>query len=154
MVVELPRGKKGVVKNTPGRPPKHGGYSGFDMMAVAREKEEEIRATLAMAKIELGQQDAMVVSTLAQVLAKIEMLDRWFAVVGLIERVQLYEDRPAVVQVQSAMKIYLAAVNSAARLYDQLGLTPQSRNRLGLQIVKPKQDMASSMAEAREEEGA
>jgi hypothetical protein len=152
-VVELPRGKKAKVKRLPGRQPKHGGYSGFDMMAVKKEKDAEIRAVLYEAKVQLGIQDSLAIDTLARTLAKVEMLDRWFAACGLIGTVTIEKTGVKVQQVEPAMKIWLAAVNSAARLFDQLGLTPQSRARLGIMPTKARQDLAAGMAEERDKAG-
>ncbi|KKK69472.1 hypothetical protein LCGC14_2933710, partial [marine sediment metagenome] len=46
-------------------------------------------------------------------------------------------------------KVYWAAVNTAMRACDQLGMTPSSRMRLGHDLLVAERDMGARMAQAR-----
>ncbi len=143
VVVEQPRGKRALVKRPQGRPPKHGAYSGLEMMALTKGKDAEIRSILFESKVQFGHQDTLVIHTLASTLAKIETIDRWLTVHGLFDE----QGQP-----QAVLKIWLAAVNSAGRLCDQLGLTPQSRARLGITLVQTRKTLGSMMHDAGKED--
>lgn len=128
-----------VPKRPRGRPPKHGAFCGAELAPVADLKEQEIREILEGQKVALSRADSIPVTMLARTLAKMELLDRFFISEGLFDAEQKIR--------QGDLKIYLAAMNSAARLCDMLGLTPQSRLRLGIGMIQAKKDLAQMMAD-------
>lgn len=123
-----------------GRPPKHGAYSGSALVVVQKEKRVMIDGLLAGTEVAIGPADAIPLNLLARNLAKIEVIDRYLIVNGLFEG----DGTP-----RPILKMYWQAVNSAARMCDQLGLTPSSRMRLGLQYVHAK-DIAAGIEEAKD----
>jgi len=131
-------------KRPPGRPPKHGAYSGSELVPVAMMKEKEIREVMTGAKIAVGRADVIIVGTLARALAKLELLDRFFAACGMFDEENKLR--------AGDLKVYLAALNATARLCDMLGLTPQSRVRLGIGLIQANKDLASMMSETEEED--
>lgn len=131
--VVLPRPKRPV-----GRPPKHGAYSGAELVPVAMMKEREIREILSGARIAVGTADSIMIGTLARALAKMELFDRYFAACGMFDEENKLR--------QGDLKVYLAALNATARLCDMLGLTPQSRVRLGISMIQANRDLASMMS--------
>jgi len=131
------------VKRPVGRPPKHGAFSGAELVPVAAMKEQDIRDILTGAKVTVGPADAIPIGMLSKNLAIIELILRFFAACGLFD-----EDNKLR---QGDMKVYLAAVNASARLCDMLGLTPQSRVRLGIGMIQASKDLATMMSDAAEE---
>ena len=137
--VRLPKPKR-----PPGRPPKHGGYSGAELMPIAMMKEQEIRAVLAGEKIVVGKGDMIMITTLARAWAKIELFDRFFAACGMFDELN---------QVRAGdLKVYLAALNTVARICDMMGLTPMSRVRLGIGLIQAQKDLGSMMSEPGEDQ--
>lgn len=135
----LPKPKRPV-----GRPPKHGAFSGSELMPIAMAKESEIVEVLTGAKVMIGMADMVPIALLAGCLAKIELFNRYFAAVGIFDET----NKPR----QDALKVYLAALNAAARLCDQLGMTPQSRLRLGISMIQARKDLATMMHDGAEDE--
>lgn len=119
-----------------GRPPKHGAYSGKELIPITREKTDLIRGLLTGEVTAIGPTDAITVELLARNLAKIELIDRWLQVHGL------FSDKEGTPQ--PVLRIYYQAVNAASRLCESLGLTPGSRVRLGLTSAQA-QDLAARM---------
>ena len=133
-----------VPKRKPGRPPKHGGYSGTELVPITKEKVALINSLLTGSVTIIGPVDEVAVSLLARNLAKIEIIDRWLQVHGLFSDEKLGTPQPV-------LKIYWAAMNGAARMCDALGLTPTSRMRLGLGMAHVASDLGERMADARED---
>ena len=131
-------------KRPVGRPPKHGAFSGIELMPVAQTKESDIRAILSGAKVSVGAADTVPIMMLAKNLAIIELILRFFSAHGLFD-----EDNKLR---QGDMKVYLAAVNASARLCDMLGMTPISRVRLGIGLIQAKRDLDSMMNDPTEAE--
>jgi transcriptional regulator with XRE-family HTH domain len=75
------------------------------------------------------QADLPAVTLLAQQLARIEIVNEYLARVGLLN--EKGEPRPV-------LKVLSTWENSAARLLDQLGLTPTARARLGVDLTRMK----------------
>lgn len=136
--IDLPKPKR-----PPGRPPKHGAFSGAELAIITPMKEHEIREVLTGAKVIVGKGDSVVILSLARVLAKVELMDRFFAACGLFDDENKLR--------QGDMKVYLAAINAAGRLCDMLGLTPQSRVRLGIGLIQAQKDLGSLMSESEED---
>ncbi len=130
-------------KRPPGRPPKHGGYSGAELMPIAQMKEQEIRAVLSGEKIVVGKGDRIMITTLARAWAKIELFDRFFSACGIIDE----ENKVRA----GDIKVYLAALNTVARMCDMMGLTPTSRVRLGIGMIQAQKDLGSLMSESEED---
>jgi hypothetical protein len=84
------------------------------------------------------------VTTLARAWAKIELFDRFFAACGMFD-----EENKARA---GDLKVYLAALNTVARMCDMMGLTPTSRVRLGLGMIQAQKDLGSMMSETSEED--
>jgi len=132
-------------KRPVGRPPKHGAFSGSELVPIARAKASEIIEVLTGDKVAIGNTDRVIIGLLAGNLAKITLLDRYFASVGIFDE----ENKVRA----SELKIYYAALNSAARTCDQLGMTPQSRVRLGISMIQAKRDLATMMDDAARRDG-
>ncbi|MCK9600708.1 MAG: hypothetical protein M0R06_16825 [Sphaerochaeta sp.] len=138
----LPKSKRPV-----GRPPKHGAYSGAELVPITKAKTAEIIAVLQGDKIMVGKPDMVIINLLSGNLAKIILLDRFFAACGI------FDDEGKIRT--NEMKVYYAALNSAARTCDQLGMTPTSRLKLGISMIQAKKDLAGMMSdEAASEEPA
>lgn len=140
--IRVPPGAKPPV----GRPPKHGAYSGSALVPVTNEKLALIRKVLEGTAVNIGPSDKIALDMLARNLAKIELIDRWLAVNGLFGGDSGNEPQPI-------LRIYWQATNAAMRLCVELGLTPQSRVRLGIGMAQA-QDMAEEMQKAKEREHA
>ena len=136
----------GMVKRGPGRPPKHGAYSGNVLIPITNEKRAEIMDVLYGTQLPIGRSDFTYVDLLARSLAKIEVMDRWLSVNGIIGA-----DKDGIPIPQPLLKVYWAAVNTAMRACDQLGMTPSSRMRLGHDLIVAERDMGARMAQARSE---
>lgn len=127
----------------PGRPPKHGAYSGSQLVPVTEEKTALVRGLLAGTMQLAGPTDAVAIELLGRNLAKIELIDRWLQVNGL------FADREG--NPQPILRIYWQATNAAMRLCDALGLTPTARVRLGIGIARAEGDLAAEMARQKQE---
>lgn len=123
-----------------GRPPKHGAYSGRELVPITAEKTTMIRGLLSGTMTAIGPTDEVAVELLARNLAKIEVIDRWLQVHGLFAA---EEGTPWPI-----LRIYWQAVSAAARMCEALGLTPAARVRLGLTTAQA-QDLAARMQEER-----
>ena len=132
------------VKRPPGRPPKHGAFSGAELALIIPSKKSEIIEILEGNKVAIGPADMPVVNLLAKNMAIIELILRFFSSCGLFD-----EDSK---MRQGDMKVYLAAVNATARLCDMMRMTPQSRVRLGIGMIQATKDLASMMSEAEDGE--
>lgn len=137
--VALPKPRRPV-----GRPPKHGAYTGAELALLTPVKRNMIVSVLTGDKVMTGPADMVAVNMLAGCLAKMELIDRFFAACGVF-------DEEGQIR-QGAFKVYLAAMNAATRLCSQLGMTPTSRIKLGLGMIQAKQDLASMMSDAADEE--
>jgi len=131
-----------VVKRPKGRPPKHGAYSGNMLIPVTKEKRQDIIDVLYGKDVPVALSDKVYIDLLARSLAKIELMDRWLTVNGIITR-----DKDGAPIPQPLLRIYWAAVNSAMRACDQLGMNPASRYRLGHDMLAVEKDLAARMAE-------
>lgn len=128
--------------NPAGRPPKHGAYSGKELIPLTESKVELINRLLTGNVPVVGPTDQVAVELLARNLAKIEVIDRYLQVNGL------FADKEGTPR--SVLRIYWQAMNAAARMCDALGLTPSARIRLGLAVAHAG-DLASQMAAAKEQ---
>jgi hypothetical protein len=126
------------VRGEPGPALRHGAYSVLRL----RGRAEKIRAEIEQLVPLLSQSDGPMLDTLAFLLAQVE---RSAAILGhaqLEEAQAIADGRP----VSKALRSDLSRLaqdargwaNSAARLADQLGLTPTSRARLGLDVVRTR----------------
>lgn len=125
-----------------GRPPKHGAYSETALIPLQESKMKLIEDILLGEKSIMSPVDNIAKELLARNLAKVDLIDRYLAERGLF--VSLAEGKP-----QPILKIYWMALNSAARLCEQLGLTPTARARLGLKVAQAV-DLASQIHEAKQ----
>ena len=136
--VVLPKPKRPV-----GRPPKHGAFTGSELAILSPVKRDEIVSVLTGAKVSVGPADMIAVSMLAGCLSKMELIDRFFAACGVFDEDNAIRQGP--------FKVYLAAMNAATRLCAQLGMTPDSRIKLGIGMLQANKDLASMMVDATEE---
>lgn len=135
-------------KRRPGRPPKHGAFSGVELIPVTSEKRQEIMEVLHGTALAVAPSDSIYVDLLARNLAKIELMDRWLTINGLI-----CTDKDGNQVPQPILKVYWVAVNAAMRACDQLGLTPTSRTKLGGEMLRTERDIAADMASRRDDYG-
>lgn len=131
-----------VVKRPRGRPPKHGVYSGNVLIPLTEEKRTEIMDVLYGNQLPIARTDAVYVDLLARCLAKIEVMDRWLTVNGIIVKDKDGLDVPS-----PLLRVYWAATNAAMRACDQLGMTPASRVRLGHDLLVAERDLGARMAD-------
>lgn len=131
-------------KRPPGRPPKHGAFTGLELAILAPVKRDEIVSVLTGQKVIVGPADMHAVALLAGCLAKIELIDRYFAACGEFDEENKIRETP--------FKVYLAAINAAVRMMSQLGMTPEARIKLGLGMIQTNKDLASMMHEASGED--
>lgn len=124
-----------------GRPPKHGAYSETALIPLQDKKLKLIMDILSGERAITTSADNIAIELLARNLAKVDMIDKFLAERGLF--LSLEEGRP-----QPILKVYWMALNSAARLCEQLGLTPTARARLGLKVAQAV-DLASQIHEAK-----
>ena len=124
-----------------GRPKKHGAYSETALIPLQDSKLKLIDAILLGERAIITPADSIAKELLARNLAKIDLIDKFLAEKGLF--LSLDEGKP-----QPILKIYWLALNSAARLCEQLGLTPSARARLGLKVAQVV-DLASQIQEAK-----
>jgi len=134
---------RAVAKRPPGRPPKHGAYSGNVLVPITEEKRHEILDVLYGQNIPNAKTDRVYVDLLARCLAKIEVMDRWLTVNGIIGA-----DKDGLPIPQPLLKVYWAAVNSAMRACDNLGMTPAARYKLGREMLATEKDLGARMARA------
>ena len=138
---------KAVAKHAGGRPPKHGAYSGNVLVPITEEKRQEILDVLYGQNVPVAVTDRVYVDLLARCLAKIEVMDRWLTVNGIIGA-----DKDGLPIPQPLLKVYWAAVNSAMRACDNLGMTPAARYRLGREMLATERDLGARMAAADSED--
>lgn len=136
-----------VTKREQGRPPTHGAYSGRVLIPLTLEKRKEIMDVLYGNEVPIAKTDLPYIDLLARSLAKIEAMDRFLAVKGLITA-----DKDGMQVPQPLLRVYWAAVNSAMRMCDQLGMTPASRYRLGHDMLVVEKDLGARMSQRRDEE--
>lgn len=136
--VVLPKPKRPV-----GRPPKHGAFTGSELALLVPIKRNDIIEVLTGSKVMVGPADMVAVSMLAGCLSKMELLDRFFASQGIFDSDNEIRQGP--------FKVYLAAMNAAVRLLTQLGMTPDSRIKLGIGMLQSNKDLASMMSEDEED---
>lgn len=125
-----------------GRPPKHGAYSETALIPLQDKKLKLIMDILSGERAITTSADNIAIELLARNLAKVDMIDKFLAERGLF--LSLEEGRP-----QPILKVYWMALNSAARLCEQLGLTPTARARLGLKVAQAV-DLASQIHQAKQ----
>lgn len=125
-----------------GRPPKHGAYSETALIPLQEKKIKLITDILLGERAMTTPADNIAKELLARNLAKVELIDIYLGEKGLF--LNLEEGRP-----QPILKIYWMALNSAARLCEQLGLTPTARARLGLKVAQAV-DLASQIYDAKQ----
>ena len=136
--VMLPKPKRPV-----GRPPKHGAFTGAELALLVPIKRNDIIEVLTGSKVIVGPADMVAVGMLAGCLAKMELIDRFFAACGVFDSDNEIRQGP--------FKVYLAAMNTAVRLLTQLGMTPDSRIKLGIGMLQSNKDLASMMSEEEED---
>lgn len=140
-----PAGKRNV-----GRPPKSGIYSGSVLAPTMLQKQEEIILALRVMHGEgynINNSDQIAVKLLSRALTHIEAIDNYLAVHGIVSIDANGSEVPA-----SMYKVYFTALNSAARMCDQLGLNPKSRVALGFGMLQAT-GLAEKMARAAEDTG-
>ena len=125
-------------KRPVGRPPKHGAFTGAELALLVPTKRDDIIRVLTGSKVILGPADQVAVSMLAGCLSKIELIDRFFNACGVFDSMNEIRQGP--------FKVYLAAMNAAVRLMSQLGMTPDSRIKLGIGMLQASKDLASMMS--------
>jgi hypothetical protein len=129
-------------KRPPGRPPKHGAFSGVELALILPVKRDEIVSVLTGEQVIIGKTDMPAVNLLAGCLAKIELLDRFFMSYGIFDEENKIREGP--------YKMYLAALNAAVRMLAQLGMTPDARIKLGIGMIQAKKDLATMMSDDTE----
>jgi hypothetical protein len=117
---------------------KHGCYSVLRL----RGRAEQIRAEIEPLVPLLSPSDGPMLDTLSFILSQLERASAILGHEQLEEGQAIAEGRPVAKELRSDL-VRLAAdargwANSAARLADQLGLTPTSRARLGLDVVRAR----------------
>lgn len=129
------------VRRGPGRPPTHGAYSKFRLAPLTDEKIAEIRAVMEGEKLAIAPTDALYIKMLGRVLAQLELIDRDFEESGI------YQDEGRK-QVKPTLSHYLNLAKQAARMLEQLGMTPAARYKLGREMAQTE-DIASKLQQAR-----
>lgn len=117
---------------------RHGAYSPAKLAPRAQAIERDLRAVVPT----YSPSDEHTVRLLALVLARVEAANEWLFEHGIF--------RNAKGEPQPILKALSTWENSAARLYDRLGLTPTARAALGLQPPdRPVQDLDAYLASKR-----
>lgn len=109
-------------------------------------KRDQIVGVLTGQATAIGPSDMIAVELLAGCLSKIELIERYFKACGIFDEENKIRESP--------YKVYLAALNAAVRLLGQLGMTPESRLKLGIGMIQAKGDLASLMNDVPEDEPA
>lgn len=126
------------VRGEPGPALSHGCYSVLRLRGRAATIREEIAPLLPLA----SPADAPMIDTLAFLLAQLERASMVLGATQAKEGEAIAEGRPVPKQLRSDLSRLAADArgwaNSAARLADQLGMTPTSRARLGLDVVRTR----------------
>ena len=131
------------VKRGPGRPPKHGAYSKFQLNTLTDDKIKEIREILAGERLAIGPSDAMFIKVLGRLLAQMELIDRYLAQYGIFEDEGRGLTRPI-------LQHYLNLCKQASKMMEQMGMTPAARYKLGRDAMQTE-DIASKLLNARGE---
>lgn len=134
------------VKRPVGRPPKYGAFTGAELALILPVKRDQIVAVLMGQATAIGPSDMVAVELLAGCLSKIELIERYFKACGIFNEENKIRESP--------YKVYLAALNAAIRMLAQLGMTPESRLKLGIGMIQAKGDLASLMSDIPEDEPA
>ena len=136
-----------VPKRPPGRPPKHGLYSKYQLAPLTDNKYAEIMEYLHGQRLSIAPSDELFVNLLARLLAQIELMGRWLSTNGLFQ-----EDASGVSRglPHPLVSQYLAYIGKAGELCGKLGLTPEGRIKLSRDIAQTD-DFASRMQKAREQ---
>jgi len=130
-------------KRPRGRPPKHGVYSKFAMMPLRDIKTKEIMEVLSGERHLIQKSDVIVVSLLARASAQVELIDRWFQFHGIFEDEESGRPYPI-------LNTYWKAIQTAAKLCNSLGLSPEGRIKLGLGYAQAE-DLVTKIERARED---
>lgn len=130
-------------KRGPGRPPKHGAYSKFALAVITKDKITEIQEVMAGERLAVAPTDQLFINMLGRLLAQMEILDRHYQQTGIFEN----EGRGLV---KPSVPHYLNLAKHAARMLEQLGMTPSARYRLGKDALQ-SEDIASKLLRARQQ---
>lgn len=137
-----------------GRPPKHGGYSGKELVPVMQEKIQYVMNIAGKSVPIVTDHDKIVIELLARNLAKIELFDRYLIQNGIFQDHEVCDKdgnvKYVITDIAPVLRIYWQAMNAAVRLCRELGLTPDARAKLGLQLTK-EESIAEQIRRAKEE---
>ncbi len=131
------------VKRPVGRPPKHGAYSKFALANLETIKIQEIKDIMSGEQIAIAPADAIYVTMLGRIMAQMELLDRYYQGFGYFQD----EGRG---QIWPSVPHYLNLAKQAARMLEQLGMTPSARYKLGKELAQTE-DIATKIWRARQE---
>jgi hypothetical protein len=132
-------------KRPRGRPPTHGLYSSKALVPLIVDKRNMIIELVRGERLPISKLDGVAVELLARCLAKVEMIDRYFADFGM------FADEAKGVP-WGIWKYYQAVINTSVRLCNDLGLTPTARGALSKHIAAALDDFASAMQDANKAE--
>lgn len=124
--------------------PTHGAHSSTQLLQLQQEKYRELEAILGGEQAQLVKTDRIAVELLARNLAKIVLFDEYFMQNGFFT-----VNEQGKKDIAPLLKVYWQAVNAATRLCNALGLTPESRLRLGLQAIQ-SEDALDEIQRARD----
>jgi P27 family predicted phage terminase small subunit len=114
-----------------GRPATHGAYVAGRLDALTEQKTQEIHDLISGARTVIANTDRIAIELLARNLAKLQLFDEYLFDHGLF-----ITDAQGQPGIQPLLKVYWQALNSATRLCSALGLTTESRLRLGLELAR------------------
>jgi len=133
---------KGDSKRGRGRPPKHGAYSGHELIPLTEEKTALVQQVLSGRELIVRPVDKVAVELLGRNLAKLELIDRWLQVNGIFAA-DGFSPQPI-------LRIYFQAMAAATRLCNDLGMTPTARASLSKTLAQVA-DFATQMQEAEKD---
>lgn len=132
-----------VQRRGPGRPPKHGAYSKFQLAPMEDAKLKEILDIMTGEHLAVTKQDMVFVGLLARLLAQIELIDRYLSDNGLFQDYAKGLPWPV-------MSPYQNMVKQAAKMLEQLGMTTLGRTKLGRDLLQTE-DIALKIQRAKQE---
>jgi len=124
----------------------HGVYSKFKLLPMTEAKRIELETVIKEQGLTLTKTDQWIVDTLARALAVLEICSQAIDEHGLFQDDADGKSRGAVTPL---LNQFWAGVSKVSKLCSQLGLTPESRIRMGKNVPQ-KGDLASRIQEAKE----
>lgn len=135
-----------VVRRPRGRPPIHGLYSKYALQPLTEDKRKWIMQIMEGQQLVIAPADKILINLLARLLAQIELIGRWLSEHGFFQDDADGKSRGTI---SPLVAQYTNIISKASNLCGQLGLSPESRIKLG-KVIAQADDIASKIQRAKD----